>query len=101
MRRLIMAAALAAAASSFALAPVMADNAPVVTSTSPDAAGVDDLGIDISSVTLTPTGVHAFISSLAPDARRGVEAACSNYARNSAGVGEQTLAFCADAMKAA
>jgi hypothetical protein len=100
MRRLIIAAALAAAASSFAFAPVMADDVLAPTS-SPNAAGIDDLGIDISSVTLTPAGVHAFISSLAPDAQRGVVAACSNYDRNSAGVGEQTLAFCADAMKAA
>ncbi len=92
MRRLIMAAALAAASMSFALAPAFANNNP----------GVDDLGVDISSVTLTPTGVHSFLSSLAPDARRAVETACVNYTKNgaSAGVGEQTLAFCSDALKA-
>jgi len=93
MRRLILAAALAAASASFALAPAMAN-------TNPNPAGVDDLGIDISSVTLTPAAVHGFLSSLAPEARRGVLAVCATFDRQPAGAGEQTLAFCADARKA-
>jgi hypothetical protein len=99
MRRLILAAALAATSASFAMAPAMATvvQPPIIGSTSPDAAGVDDLGLDISGVTLTPAGVHGFIASLPAETRRGVEAACSMYDQHPAGAGEQTLAFCAQA----
>lgn len=100
MRRLILAAALAAASASFAIAPAMATIGPDTSNTSPNAAGVDDLGLDISGVTLTTSAVHGFLSSLTPETRRGVEAACSMYDQHPAGAGEQTLAFCADAAKA-
>lgn len=104
MRRLILAAAIAAASASFALAPAFADDTdttpPASVGSSPDSAGVDDLGIDISGVTLTPAGVHGFISQLAPATRHAVEDACSTDMRYPQGVGEATLAFCADAHKA-
>ena len=103
MRRLILAAALAAASVSFALAPAFADDTdttPATVGSSPDSAGVDDLGIDISGVMLTPSGVHAFISQLAPETRRAVEDACTTDMRYPQGIGEATLAFCADAHKA-
>lgn len=93
MRRLILAAALAAATSSLALVPAMAN-------INNDNAGVDDLGVDISSVVLTPASVHAFVNGLAPEVRHDVQAACANYNKNPAGMDVQTLSFCADLGKA-
>jgi hypothetical protein len=102
MRRLILAAALAAASASFAFAPVaFADNTPYLTfGTGPDAAGVDDLGVDISGVTLSPMAVHNFLTSQAPEVRRQIENACGVYTAHPSGAGEKTLAFCADIGKA-
>ncbi len=102
MRRLILAAALAAASASFAFAPAaFADNDPSLTyGTGPDAAGVDDLGVDISGVNLSPAAVHAFLAQQSPEVRRQIENACGLYSTHPASAGEQTLAFCADAGKA-
>ncbi|HVZ14803.1 MAG TPA: hypothetical protein VG894_10120 [Bauldia sp.] len=90
MRRMIVAAALAAASLSFAFAPAMANSNP------PDP-GTTDLGVDISSVQLTPSGVHDFLSSLAPQTRQDVEAACGTYQRYpDSADSTQTLTFCGD-----
>lgn len=90
MRRLILAAALAAASASFAFAPAFADGA------SPDDPGVNDLGVDIAGVNLTPSGVHAYMASQTPDARRAIEGACQTYSAHQTADSPQTLAFCAD-----
>jgi hypothetical protein len=78
----------------------MATEQPDVSTTSPNPAGVDDLGIDISGVKLTPASVQGFLASLSPEVRHDVQAACAMYDHTPAGAGEQTLAFCADASKA-
>jgi hypothetical protein len=70
MRRLILAAALAAASLSFA--PAFADDNGATYGTGPDNPGVDDLGIDISGVNLSPSGVHAFLASQTPEVRERV-----------------------------
>lgn len=98
MRRLILAAALAAASLSFA--PAFADVSAPATGSAPDAAGVDDLGVDISGVNLSPSGVHAFLASQPSEVRRQIENACSTFTMHPGGAGEQTLAFCADIGKA-
>ena len=95
MRRLILAAALAAAPAFLALSPAMA-------LTDTNNAGIDDLGVDISSVPFTRIGVQDFLSKLAPDTRQSVEAACHNYVtkNGSAGVDLQTITFCQQAVGA-
>ncbi len=102
MRRLILAAALAAASASFAFAPVaFADNDPSLTyGTAPDAPGVDELGVNLTGVDLSPSGVHAFLASQNPQVRRQIENSCNLYSTHPAGADEQTLAFCADVGKA-
>jgi hypothetical protein len=92
MRRLTIAAALSA---SFLLAPALAFAA----ANDPNPVGVDDLGVDISGVALTPTSVHQFISSLSAEDRKSVEDACAFRDKYPTGANEQTLAFCADATK--
>jgi len=89
MRRTIIAAALAAASLSFAFVPAMASNPPDP--------GTTDLGVDISSVQLTPAGVHGFLSNLDPQTRQDVEAACGTYQRYPDSADSvQTLTFCGD-----
>jgi hypothetical protein len=94
MHRLIMAAAIAAAPLVFALSPAAA---PTIND-----AGVHHLGVDISAVPFTHTGVQGFLSKLSPDTRQAVESACNNYVSNgqSAGVEPQTITFCEQAVKA-
>jgi hypothetical protein len=92
MRRLILAAALAAASMSYALAPAAyAEDPPL---------GVESLGIDLSGVNISPAGVHTYLAQQTPAERRALEDACQNYNAHPAGVDEATLAFCADVGKA-
>jgi hypothetical protein len=103
MRRLILAAALAAASVSLILSPASAASMASATGERTDNfsnAGVDTLGVDVSSVPATRDAVHKFLSSLAPDARRAVEAACAYDTRQPAGIDSQTIAFCELAMRA-
>jgi hypothetical protein len=95
MRRLFMAAALAAAPIAFAFSPALA-------LTDTNNPGIDDLGVDISSVPFTRAGVQDFLSTLAPETRHSVEAACDNYVRNgeSIGLDVQTITFCQQAVRA-
>ncbi len=89
MRGMILAAALAAASLSFAVAPALASNSPAL--------GTTDLGVNISSVQLTPAGVHGFLSTLDPQTRQDVEAACGTYQRYPDSADSiQTLTFCGD-----
>jgi hypothetical protein len=89
MRRIIVAAALAAASLSFAVAPALASNPPDP--------GTTDLGVDISNVRLTPAGVHAFLAGLDAPTRQAVEAACGTYQRYPDSADSiQTLDFCGD-----
>ncbi len=90
MCRLILAAALAAASASFAFAPAFADGA------FSDDPGVNDLGVDIGGVNLTPSGVHAYLAAQSPEMRRELVNACNTYLTHPAGAGEATLAFCGD-----
>ncbi|HVY19271.1 MAG TPA: hypothetical protein VHA70_04205 [Bauldia sp.] len=98
MRRLILAAALAAASMSYALAP--AAYAEAVGNNEADAAGVDTLGIDLTGVNISPAGVHAYMAQQSPRERRVIENACSTYDTHPTMAGEETLAFCADLGKA-
>jgi hypothetical protein len=47
-------------------------------------------------VNLTPSGVHAYMASQTPDARRAIEGACQTYSAHQTADSPQTLAFCAD-----
>jgi hypothetical protein len=90
MRRLILAAALAAASASFAFAPAYATGALS------DDPGVNDLGVDIYGVQLTPAGVHAYMASQTPDTQRAIEGACQTYTAHQTADSPETQAFCAD-----
>jgi hypothetical protein len=103
MRRIILAAALAAASVSYALAPAaFAETAdPSATfGTGPDPAGVDELGVNITGVNLTPSGVQAFFAQQSPETQREIMNACHTYDTHPTGAGEQTLSFCANLGKA-
>jgi hypothetical protein len=93
MRGMILAAALAAASLSLAVAPALAN-------TSPADPGTADLGVDIANVQLTPSGVHGFLSSLDPQTRTDVQAACGTYdTYPDSADSTQTIRFCRDAMR--
>ena len=89
MRRLILAAAVAAATASAGFAPAFADT---TYSTDP---GVNTIGVDISGVVLNHAGVAKFLASLTPDGRKAVESACQTYSRPANGADVQTQMFCA------
>jgi hypothetical protein len=98
MRRLILAAALAAASMSYVLAP--AAYAEAVGNNEADDAGVDTLGIDLTGVNISPAGVHAYMLKQSADERRTIENACRTYDTHPTGAGAITLAFCSDLGKA-
>jgi hypothetical protein len=98
MRRLILAAALAAASMSYALAP--AAYAEAVGNNEADDAGVDTLGIDLTGVNISPAGVHAYMQQQTPQERRVIENACQTFDTHPTGAGAITLAFCSDLGKA-
>ena len=88
MRRIVLAAALAAASLSFGLSPASA------TVTNPPDAGAS-LGVDIAGLPLDAADVHNFLSSLDPQTRAGVEGACVTYQRfPDEADSVQTLCFC-------
>jgi hypothetical protein len=88
--RAIITAAIAALSLSFAAAPVLAAPADDNTSYARNA----DLGIDVSKAGSTPAEVHAYLSTLNPEAQRMVIGGCQTALAQPETVQNTTVTFC-------
>jgi hypothetical protein len=96
MKRIAIAAAIAAVSASLTLAALPASaHAPYA---SDDNTGMSTLGVDISGVGSDPSSVYQFLSQLSPDARQAVIGGCRTYLGAQEDAAPTVIPFCQTAV---